>query len=239
MSSIVQSIPWMPERAWTVARSSCAISGLTRSDYSPPNVQPDPPCEATLPPGQAVAGDPPCTEDYVYDFTPVEAVGFQLDLTGYATANMAAMLASYDDRIVWWQLEAQWAEGPWVTIWRGNVLTDPIILGCDAQSVAWWQITAWGGCPPIYPECATSYFVSISVDPGSYDCQYTTTYTPTDQGIAPPTEQDCMPFIPNDCLPRYVPWRESRVPDFLGGQPRIDWTRSPGWTERDECYVPE
>lgn len=40
----VNSIPWMPERAWTVARADCAISGLTRSDYSPENVQPNPPC---------------------------------------------------------------------------------------------------------------------------------------------------------------------------------------------------
>jgi len=58
----VNSIPWMPERAWTVARAACAISGLTRSDYSPENVQSDPPCEG---PEAIPSCDADCLPRYV------------------------------------------------------------------------------------------------------------------------------------------------------------------------------
>jgi hypothetical protein len=40
---------------------------------------------------------------------------------------------------------------------------------------------------------------------------------------------------PDDCFPRYVMWREERIPDFDGGQPRIDWTRNLGWDFRNDC----
>jgi hypothetical protein len=42
---------------------------------------------------------------------------------------------------------------------------------------------------------------------------------------------------PLDCFPRYVMWREDRTPDFAGGEPRIAWTRQPGWQFRNDCAV--
>lgn len=61
----VNSIPWMPERAWTVARANCAIAGLTRSDYSPENVQPNPPCE-----GEDTDPNPPYLIDCLPRYVP-------------------------------------------------------------------------------------------------------------------------------------------------------------------------
>jgi len=53
--SIVKSIPWMPEKAWTTCRSGAAISGLTRSGFSPDHLQLEPPCDPLcLPPPEII-----------------------------------------------------------------------------------------------------------------------------------------------------------------------------------------
>lgn len=49
-----RSIPWMPERAWTIARMRCAILGITRMGFASRQVQLDLPCTPTCLPAPQI-----------------------------------------------------------------------------------------------------------------------------------------------------------------------------------------